>query len=204
MEVIVAVGVAGRSDELLNVLRQWAFGMLDRIFFSVLLNVLPLHGVGKCGDGIARFGFTRGAGYGDGVLANLHENFRAGEEEAFALGSAVDEVDTKAEIEALWIVKEREQNVIHIATVVPEAQAAGGHGARGTFGARDEVGAAEKMHEKIAGNTGSIVLPLAPLEEAFAGERNLRRRSEKARPIASFGGGVKWNGVVPGADGGVA
>src|ERR1700738_1170013 len=65
------------------------------------------------------------------------------------------------------------------------------------------MGAAEEVHKKIAGNTGSIVLPFAPLEETLTGERTLRRRSEKARPIAGFGGGVKRNGVVPGAEGGV-
>src|SRR5260370_6848367 len=59
------------------------------------------------------------------------------------------------------------------------------------------------MHEEIARDAGSIVLPFAPLEKAFTRERTLRRGSEKARPIAGFGGGVKGNGVVPGAEGGV-
>src|SRR5258705_13045285 len=59
------------------------------------------------------------------------------------------------------------------------------------------------MHEEIARDAGSIVLPFAPLEEALTRERDLRRGSEKARPIASFGAGVKRNGVVPGAEGGV-
>ncbi len=66
------------------------------------------------------------------------------------------------------IVEEREQDVVGVAAVFPEAQAAGGHGARGAVAAGDEVGAAEEMDEEIAGDAGAVVVPLAPLEEALS------------------------------------
>ena len=175
VEVIVAVGVAGRRDEFLDFLRRRPAGVLDGIFFAVLFDVLPLHGVGEGGNGVAGLGCKRSAGDGDGVAGNLHEPFRACEKEALAFLAAVDKVDAKAEIEALRIVEEREQNVIYVAAVLPEAQTARGHGARGAICAGDEVGAAEEVHEEVASDAGTVVLPFAPLEETLAREWDVWR-----------------------------
>ena len=76
--------------------------------------------------------------------------FRAGEEEAFALLAAIDEVHMQAEVEAFRVVEEGKQNIVGVAAVFPVANGAGGHGARGPC-ARDEVRAAEKMDEEVAG-----------------------------------------------------
>src|ERR1700678_538124 len=79
VEVIVAVGVTGWSCELLDVLGQRTFGVLEGIFFAILREVLSLHGVGERGDGVVGFGCERRAGDGDGVSGNLHDAFGAGE-----------------------------------------------------------------------------------------------------------------------------
>ncbi len=110
----------------------------------------------------------------------------------------------QAEVEAFGVVEEGEQDVVGVAAVLPEAETAGSHSAGGAVGAGDEVCAAEEMHEEIAGDAGGVVLPLAPLEEALGGERDFGGCAFEARPIAGFGGGVERDGVVPGADGGVA
>src|SRR5271170_6786851 len=107
--------------------------MREWIFFAVLLEVLALHCVGEGGDGVAGFGCRWSAVYGDGVAGDLHLAFGASEEEAFALFSSIDEVDAKAEVEALGIVEEREENVVDVAAVVPIAETSGGHGACGAF-----------------------------------------------------------------------
>ena len=55
MEVVVAVGIAGRRAEGLNVLRGRTGGMLDGILLAVLLHVGLLHGVGEGRYRVARF-----------------------------------------------------------------------------------------------------------------------------------------------------
>ena len=138
------------------------------------------------------------------VAGDLHGAFGAGEEEAFAFFAAVDEVDAEAEVEAFGIVEECQQDVGGVAAVFPEAQAAGGHGAGGAVGTGDEVGAAEEMDEEIAGHAAAVGLPFAPLEEVLGVPWDFGGGAEEARPVAGFGAGVGRNGVVPGADGGVA
>ena len=124
---------------------------------------------------------TRLAGY-------LHGAFGAGEEEPFALLAAVDEVDAQTEVEALRIVEEREQDVGDVAAVLPEAEAAGSHGAGWAHGAGDEVSSAEEMDEEIAGDAAAVVLPFAPLEKVLGIPGNLGSGAEEARPVAGLGG----------------
>src|SRR5215469_5742077 len=78
VKVIVAVGVAGRSGEPLDILRQRASGMHKRIFLAVLLQVLLLHGIGESGNDIAGIDGAWGPGNSDGVPRNLHKTFRSG------------------------------------------------------------------------------------------------------------------------------
>ena len=163
-----------------------------------------LHCVGEGADGVAGIFFAGGAGDGDGLAGDLHGAFGAGEEEAFAFVAAIDEVDAEGEVEAFGIVEEREQDVGDVAAVLPEAQAAGGHGAGGAVGSGDEVGAAEEMDEEVAGDAAGVVLPFAPLEEALGVPGDFGGGAQEARPVAGGGGGVERDGVVPGADGGVA
>ena len=89
-----------------------------------------LHRVGEGVDGVAGRLFARHAADGHAVAANLHCAFGAGEDETFALLAAIDEVHAQAQVESLAIVEQTEHHVGHIAAVVPEAQAAGRHGAR--------------------------------------------------------------------------
>ena len=74
-------------------------------FFAVLLEVESLHFGGEGADGVAGLFFEWSAVDCDGVACDFHGAFGAGEEEAFALFAAVDEVDAEAEIEAFGIVE---------------------------------------------------------------------------------------------------
>ena len=179
-------------------------GSSGGIFLTVLLEEFLLHCDGEGADGVAGVFFARDAGDGDGLAGDLHGAFGASEEEALAFVAAVDEVDSEAEVEALRVVEEREEDVGDVAAVLPVAQASGGHGAGGAVGAGDEVCAAEEMDEEIACDSAGVVGPLAPLEEAFGVPGNLRGGAEEAWPVAGGGVGVGWDGVVPGTDGGVA
>ena len=145
----------------------------------------------------AGFFFKRRARYGHAVAGNLHQTFRAGEEKAFTLFAAVHEVDVQGKVEALRIIKERKQHVVRIAPILPEAQAASGHGAGGAVGAGNEVRAAEEMHEEIAGYAGPIIMPLAPLEEALGRPWHFRRGAFEARPVAGLSARVGRYRVVP-------
>ena len=188
VEVVVAVTVAFGRGELLDSQVGWAGGWwIEGEFFAVLLEVEPLHFGGEGADGVARFFFEWRAIDGDGVAGDLHGAFGAGEEEAFALFAAVDEVDAEAEVEAFGIVEECKQNIGGVAAVFPEAQAAGGHGASGPVRAGDEVGAAEEVDEEVAGYSAAVGLPFAPLEEVLGVPWNFGGGAEEAWPVAGFG-----------------
>ena len=203
--MVVAVAVALGCDELLDSEVRWAGGWrVEGEFLAVLLEVLPLHFGGEGADGVAGLFFEGRAADGDRVAGDLHGAFGAGEEEAFAFFTAVDEVDAEAEVEAFGIVEEGEKDVGGVAAVFPEAQAACGHGVCGAGGSGDEVGAAEEMDEEIAGDSAAVGLPFAPLEEVFGVPWNFWGGAEEAWPVAGFGAGIERDGVVPGTDGGVA
>ena len=203
--MVVAVAVALGRDELLNSEVGWAGGWwVQGEFLAVLLEVEPLHFGGEGADGVAGFFLERCAVDGDGVAGDLHGALGAGEEEALALFAAVDEVDAEAEVETFRIVEECEQDVRGVAAVFPEAQAAGGHGLSWAGGAGNEVGAAEEMDEEVAGDSAAVGFPFAPLKEMLGVPWDFGGGAEEARPVAGFGTGVEGDGVVPGADGGVA
>src|SRR5882757_208252 len=147
--------------------------MLPRIFLPVLLRVFLLHFVCKGADREAGLLLAWCAVNGYAIACDLHLALGAGEEEAFALFAAIDEVDAEAEVEALRVVEESEHNVARVAAIFPVAQAACCHSARGAFCAGDEVRAAEEMNEEIAGDAAAVGLPLAPLEEVLWVEGNL-------------------------------
>ncbi len=205
VEVVVAVAVAFGRDELLDSEIRWAGGWwVEGEFFAVLLEVESLHFGGEGADGVAGLFFEWSAVDCDGVACDFHGAFGAGEEEAFALFAAVDEVDAEAEIEAFGIVEECQQDIGGVAAVFPEAQAAGGHGVGGAGRAGDEVSAAEEVNEEVACDSAAVGLPFAPLEEVLGVPWNFGGGAEETRPVAGFGAGVERDGVVPGADGGVA
>ena len=66
------------------------------------------------------------------------------------------------------------------------------------------MGAAEEVDEEVAGDSAAVGLPFAPLEEVLGVPGNFGGGAEEAWPVAGLGAGVERDGVVPGADGGVA
>ena len=70
--------------------------------------------------------------------------------------------------------------------------------------AGDEVSAAEEVNEEVACDSAAVGLPFAPLEEVLGVPWNFGGGAEETWPVAGFGAGVERDGVVPGADGGVA
>src|SRR5260370_20107116 len=151
---------------------------------AVLVEGALLHVVGEGVNGVAGLSFAGGAADGDRTVGVLHGAFGDGEGKALALFAAVDEVDAEAEVEALGVVEETEQDVGDVAAIVPEADGCGGHGAGGADGSGDEVGAAEEMDEEVAGDAGAVVLPLAPLEEALGVEGDFGGGAQEAGPAA--------------------
>ena len=62
----------------------------------------------------------------------------------------------------------------------------------------------EQVDEEVAGDAGAVVAVIAPAEEADRLEGPLGRAAEEAVPIDVGGRGVGRDGILPGADGGVA
>src|SRR5215469_15671050 len=60
------------------------------------------------------------------------------------------------------------------------------------------------MHEEVSGDSGAIILPLAPLKEVLGIPPDLRRGAKEARPVAGLFGGIERDGVIPCADGRIA
>src|SRR5581483_3281952 len=141
--------------------------MLLRVLHVIRVAQLLLHGLAVGADHEARFLLARSAADAHEVASDLHGAFRAGEDQAFALISAIDEVHAECEVKSLRIVEQPEHHVVGIAAIFPEAKTSGCHGASRSGAAGDEVRAAEEVNEEITGDSGAVSFPLAPLKEMF-------------------------------------
>src|SRR5690606_8458289 len=63
------------------------------------------------------------------------------------------------------------------------------------------VYAGEQVHEQVPGDARSVILIVAPAEEADRIKRMIRRRPDKRLPVDVLRGHVRWDGVLPRADG---
>jgi len=159
-------------------------------------------------DGVARFSFRRCIGNGDAV-ADCHDAVATGETEAGTLLSATFEVDPQDQIESgmcggFRIIVQADQEIGHIAAVIPETNAAGGENAGRADGAGDEVQAGKQVNEEIAGDARSVIAITAPAEKAVGVPICFWSAALEGIPIAGVGVGVGWNGIFPSAGGGVA
>src|ERR1700686_3833751 len=196
-EVIIAVAVALRSH-IFVVFRRWRSGWVrQRILLPVAFQRAFLHGFREGINRVSWFLSKRRTAYADRVPGNFHGAFRAGKDQPLALLASIHEIDAQAKVEAFAIVKEAEHDVGSVSPVFPETQPSRCHCSRGTVCPRNEVGAAEQVHEKVSSHAASVGFPLAPLEKVFGVKGNAGSSSQEARPIAGFRRSIWRNGIVP-------
>ena len=173
-------------------------GILLVVFFQKLLPYF----LGKRIDLVARLAFSRLLGDGDAVV-DFHNSLGTDEAESGSFARAIHKIDAQRQIEARVVVQPQ-QDVGHVAPVFPETQAAGGIDAGGANGAGDEMHAAEQVNEQVAGDAGAVIAIVTPAEQAHRLEGHFGGAPQEAIPIHGLLGGVRRNGILPGAESGIA